>query len=146
MSFCAHTILEDDILVVEDATADSRFSDNLVVTSEPHLRFYAGVPLAVSDQISLGSLCVIDRKPRHLTGEQLDALRILGSAVITLLELRRALFDFRDVAKLIPICPFCRNIKSSDGQWQKLEEYVAKSSTVPEEICPECEQGLQFTS
>lgn len=82
IAFCSHTILGKDVLEVQDATADSRFADNPLVTGDLGLRFYAGVPLNASDGSNLGSLCVIDRVPRALNPLQLDALRTLGRQVV----------------------------------------------------------------
>lgn len=90
-AFCAHTILQSEPLVVPDARDDPRFRDNPLVTSNPNIRFYAGMPLQNENGHGLGSLCVIDRTPRQLTPEQLAGLEVLGRAVMTKLQLRRAL-------------------------------------------------------
>ncbi len=90
MAFCAHTILnKEDILEVRDALSDPRFLDSALVTSDPHVRFYAGAPLLTPGGHALGALCVMDREPRALDSGQLAALRALGRQALSQLELRR---------------------------------------------------------
>ncbi|NMF57947.1 sensor domain-containing diguanylate cyclase [Pseudanabaena yagii] len=78
ISFCGHAILENDILMIPDATLDERFYDNPLVTDEPRIRFYAGVPLVVANGSKVGTLCLIDRQPRTLNDEEQELLRDLG--------------------------------------------------------------------
>jgi two-component system, cell cycle sensor histidine kinase and response regulator CckA len=89
-AFCAHTILSDAPFIVEHAPSDPRFTDNPQVTGPPYIRFYAGAPLISPDGFRLGSLCVVDRERRQLSDEQVGALQTLARAVVTQLELRRA--------------------------------------------------------
>ena len=89
MAFCAHTILQPGVMTVHDAQADARFADNPLVTGDPGIRFYAGAPLITEDGHALGSLCVIDRTPRHLTADQQEAMRLLARLVMSHLEKAR---------------------------------------------------------
>ncbi|KTF36782.1 GGDEF domain-containing protein [Xanthomonas vesicatoria] len=91
LSFCAHAILApDQLMEVTDTRLDARFVNNALVTGEPQIRFYAGAPLLTSDGIALGTLCVLDRTPRRLSGAERDALRALARQVVDTIELRRA--------------------------------------------------------
>jgi len=88
-AFCAHTIREESgMMEVNDARTDKRFSSNPLVTSDPNIVFYAGISLINPQGIALGSLCVIDRVPRKLSSDQLEALGIIAKQVITQMELR----------------------------------------------------------
>ena len=89
-SFCARAIQDPShVLTVADATLDERFSNTPLVTGSPSIRFYSGVPLIDAEGFALGTLCIIDQKPRQaLTEEQEGSLKALASQVIRLLELR----------------------------------------------------------
>ncbi|KAB8331475.1 HAMP domain-containing histidine kinase [Scytonema tolypothrichoides VB-61278] len=91
IAFCAHAILQPDILIVPDTRLDERFATNPLVTSDPYIRFYAGVPLIAPNGYVLGALCVIDRVPRQLSSQQVQALRTLSRQVIAQMELKRNL-------------------------------------------------------
>src|SRR6202453_1820064 len=80
-SFCAHAILGDGTMVVPDARQDTRFHDNPLVTGDPDIRFYAGHPLHAVNGSALGTLCIIDRKPRELDAVQLQMLRDFAAIV-----------------------------------------------------------------
>ncbi len=92
-SFCGTALLEEDFLLIPDATRDGRFACNPLVTGDPGLRFYAGALLKSPDGLPIGTLCVLDYEPRALTGQQQRALRTLARQVVAQLELRLALLE-----------------------------------------------------
>jgi two-component system, sensor histidine kinase len=89
VSFCAHAICGDGLFIVPDAHRDARFLANPLVLGDPHIRFYAGAPLTTPDGLNLGTLCVIDSRPRELDRVQRDALSALARQAMIQLELRR---------------------------------------------------------
>ncbi len=99
-SFCAHAIVTGEMLVVPDAERDERFMDNPDVLGGPFIRFYAGTPLIASDGHALGTLCVIDRKPRRLSGHDLEMLRALGRLVMSQIELRLHIAERREIERV----------------------------------------------
>ncbi|MDB6127097.1 MAG: hypothetical protein JWM35_993 [Verrucomicrobia bacterium] len=146
-AFCAHTILTSDMLIVEDATRDPRFSDNPHVTGEPKIRFYAGAPLITPENFRLGSLCVIDRTPRSLTTEERGALESLSRLIVTELELRRisrdlahAVREVKSLTGLVPICSYCKDIRDDKGYWNRVEEYFTQKTGADfsHGLCPKC--------
>lgn len=88
-AFCATTVLHDEIFVVPDARADGRFRDNPLVTGEPGIRFYAGVPLTIERGRRVGSLCVIDRVPRRFDGRETRVLKQLTRIAVEEINLQR---------------------------------------------------------
>jgi signal transduction histidine kinase len=91
--FCSSAILSSSLLIVPDATADERLASHPLVTSGPKLRFYAGAPLIAPGGHRIGSLCVIDTVPRHIDGEQAEALECIARTVMSQIELRVSLSE-----------------------------------------------------
>ena len=90
-AFCAHAInSEEDILIVQDSRTDERFHDNPLVTGDPRVIFYAGIPLSTENGLPLGTLCVIDHKPKLLSQSQIASLKALAKQVMNLLKLRKS--------------------------------------------------------
>ncbi|HWH71009.1 MAG TPA: PAS domain S-box protein, partial [Candidatus Sulfotelmatobacter sp.] len=100
LSFCAHSILQAPAMMeVPNALQDKRFADNELVTGPLGIRFYAAAPLVSREGQALGTLCVIDTRPRQLNAEQKEALRVLGRQVMVQLELRRSVAELGQAAK-----------------------------------------------
>jgi GAF domain-containing protein len=147
IAFCAHAILQHDPFIVRDATKDRRFADSALVTGEPHIRFYAGIPLINPEGLALGTLCVVDHQPRRLSAVQQKALQALARQVMALLELRRVSTHLADTLNhiktlqgLLPICAWCKRIRDDEGYWDQVEVYLHKYAGVDftHSICPEC--------
>ena len=81
ISFCGHAILGDDVMTVPDATKDERFRDNPLVVASPEIRFYAGCPIAGPGGAVLGTLCLIDQRPREMSADDVSSLRELAEMV-----------------------------------------------------------------
>jgi diguanylate cyclase (GGDEF)-like protein/PAS domain S-box-containing protein len=90
ISICAHALVERDVLIIRDATLDPRFANNPTVTGPPGVRFYAGAPIRLSDEVVLGTLCVVDTTPRDLTESQTNLLRIMADTVARAMEFRQS--------------------------------------------------------
>lgn len=101
-SFCAHTILNpNEPQVVPDARYDERFAGNPLVQGDPQLIFYAGVPVKDAEGLALGSLCVIDSRPRELTEHKLESLKALAKLVNTHFQLRRTKLELEKKQKQV---------------------------------------------
>ena len=146
-AFCAHTILGQETMVVEDATADERFASSPLVTGAPHMRFYAGAPLIDGEGNGLGALCVIDNRPRSLSSEERRALEALSRQVMAQMELRRSsaelagmLAQIKNLEGLLPMCSHCKGIRDDDGYWKTVEAYLEThtGADFSHGICPTC--------
>ncbi|WP_343729741.1 GAF domain-containing protein [Duganella sp.] len=82
VSFCGHAILQPDIFVIPDSRSDERFADNPLVTGPPHVIFYAGAPLPMPSGYVIGTLCLIDHKPRNLDATELAILSTLRDLLV----------------------------------------------------------------
>lgn len=151
VAFCAHTIMEDKPLIVNDAKKDARFKDNPLVLEDPQIRFYAGSPIKSEDDHLLGSVCVIDHVPRDINDNEVRMLETLSEQVSTLLkirrisqELRRVKQEKRELQKLIPMCSWCKNIRDDDDFWLNVEEYIMAhpDTEITHAICPDCSEKL----
>ncbi|WP_371395337.1 GAF domain-containing protein [Fretibacter rubidus] len=98
IAFCDHAIREDDVMVVNNAAADSRFADNPLVTGDPSISFYAGVPLVTQSGQALGTLCVLDKKPRaDFSADDKQMLKDLAASVMTEIESAQQLQMIKDL-------------------------------------------------
>jgi PAS domain S-box-containing protein len=98
VAFCSHAILSDEVMVVPDARTDARFAGNPLVTGAPHIRFYAGAPLKTANGLNLGTLCIIDTKPRKITKASTTTLAGLATLVVDEIELRYEIGERRRAA------------------------------------------------
>jgi GAF domain-containing protein len=151
LAFCAHAILQPEPLIVRDALKDGRFAESALVKRSPHIRFYAGFPLATPEGLALGTLCAIDRKPRNLAPKQEEAMKALARQVMALLDLRRvsqhlaqALEKIKTLHGLLPICAWCKRIRDDKGYWKQVESYLHTHTDADftHGICPECFQTI----
>lgn len=135
-AFCAHAINEEDLMVVPDATKDDRFIDNPFVTGHPDIRFYAGMPLINPEGYKLGTLCVIDRKPKNLSDSQLLSLRVLAKQVMKQMELRRKVSELQRLNdinhKLLSV--ISHDLRSPFSSLYGLLEMVEQYDLPPEEF------------
>ena len=122
-AFCAHAINESsNIFVVPDARKDERFYDNPLVTGDPNVIFYAGVPLNSPEGFPLGTLCVIDNKPNLLSQSQLNSLKALANQAMNLLELRKNKIQLQQVIE---------DLKESNTELEKFAHIAAHDLKSP---------------
>jgi GAF domain-containing protein len=147
ISFCDHAILNQTMMIVEDARQDDRFVNNPLVTAAPGIRFYAGVPLTTPQGHQLGTLCVIDDQPRELSEAQQKTLAALARQVVMQMELQRvsaqlatALDKLEVMEGLLPICAYCKGIRNDQGYWSTVESFIKERTAVEftHSICDGC--------
>lgn len=141
VSFSGHAILEPGPLLVSDARCDERFRDNPFVTGELGVRFYAGQPLRLNQDVSgLGALCLLDQRPRELTPDEVAALQDLAAIVVSELQ-ALALSDamqrlgllreqVEELESILPVCTYCKSVRTDDDYWEHVEHYLSKHNQV----------------
>ncbi|AMR31580.1 hypothetical protein A0256_09160 [Mucilaginibacter sp. PAMC 26640] len=120
ISFCRYAILDTGLMEVPDATQDLRFQNNSLVTGAPDIRFYAGYPLIDPEGNALGTLCVIDRKPRELTEKQKRAMQLLAQEVMVLIAERRKKQELVNFEKLFNLSNDLLFVGGNDGYFKKI--------------------------
>ena len=115
-SFCQYVIMQQDLLEIEDTSLDERFKDNVFVSQEPRIRFYAGYPLIDPDGYALGSVCVLDDKPRKLSVMQKEALRILSSQAMALIVEKANRQRLRNSDQIITLAEDLICVTSKEGK------------------------------
>jgi PAS domain S-box-containing protein len=126
LAFCRYTITDAQFLEVNDATHDIRFKHNELVTGSPDIRFYAGFPLIDPEGYALGTLCVIDRKPRTLNDQQKRALQLLAEEVIALIVERRKKQDLKNFEKLFKTSNDLVFVGGMDGFFKRVNPAFTK--------------------
>lgn len=146
-SFCAHAIHNDQPLIVTDALKDERFVDNPLVCGDPKIRFYAGFPLNNDEAHRIGTLCVIDRRPNHLSEDQMQIMEALARQVVVFLDLRKRsiklLESFCSSDKppgMISTCSYCRKARDERGHWIYLDQFLSQRTNLnfSHGICDSC--------
>jgi len=126
LAFCAYTIMDKDVFEVKDATKDERFKNNDLVTADPNIRFYAGFPLVDPQGYALGSLCVIDRRPKVLSAKQKKALALLAGETTSLIVERRQKEELRNFEKLFTLSNDLMFVGGIDGFFKKINPAFTK--------------------
>lgn len=122
-SFCAHAIIDPTkIFTIKDSREDSRFCNNPLVLGDPRVIFYTGVPLVSDEGLALGTLCVLDSKPKELNKFQLNALKALSNQVVALFELRK---NKRLLEKTT------KELETRNGELQKFAQVAAHDIKSP---------------
>jgi diguanylate cyclase (GGDEF)-like protein len=134
VSFCGHAVLSDNTFVIEDALADARFADNPLVTGPPHVRFYAGQPLVSEEGYKLGTFCIMDKKPRRLSTEDMAMLQDLAAlaqdelAVVDLTRLGLRVLKERDRFQRRTMIDPLTGLWSRGGMMELLDAEAGRST------------------
>ncbi len=133
VAFCAHAILADEVLVVPDATKDPRFRENALVTGPPHIRFYAGAPLKTADGFFVGTLCIIDMKPRAFSKEDAAILADLAAVLTDEFSRRNAVLELRD--EVLRSQALAKSLRTeSDARQRAARDLEAILDALPAEV------------
>src|SRR5690606_27448639 len=116
ISFCTHAIETPNPLVIPDVSQDPRFSNNPLAINEPHLAFYAGVPLRNSQNLAIGTFCIMDTTPRKFSDHELEILSVFGNQVMNLLELRYQRNQLKELTAEREIIN--KNLAESEQRWK----------------------------
>ncbi len=120
LAFCRYTILQSSVLEIPDIAKDERFRHNPIVTGEPFVRFYAGYPLIDPRGFALGTLCIFDQKPKHLTANQHEAFKLLAEEVMALILEKRQKEELKNFEKIFQISNDLICVAGSDGFLKKV--------------------------
>lgn len=126
LSFCQYTIMDNVLLEVSDASSDARFSNNELVLEDPNIRFYAGYPLIDLKGYALGSLAVIDYKPKSLTERQKKSLKLLAEEIMVLITERSQKEELRYFEKIFQLSDDLICITDADGSFRKINPAFKK--------------------
>ena len=126
IAFCHHTIQQTELLEIQDANEDARFKENPLVTGNPNIRFYAGQPLIDPKGHILGTLCVIDQKPKKLTPNQKRSLELLAKEVIGLIVERKQKSELNNFEKIFRLSDDLICVSGTDGYFKKVNPAFQK--------------------
>lgn len=140
-AFCSHAILQNDVMVVENALEDERFHDNPFVTGDPNIRFYAGAPIISPAGHKLGTVCIIDSEPRQCSEEEKRSLKLLSNQVTKLLEIKRKNMVIRQRAEEI-IALKSEAINNFMQQTEKIKKKIA--ADLHEDFSQSLASGIMF--
>lgn len=126
ISFCQYAIMDNDIFEIEDASKDTRFKENVLVTGDPNISFYAGHPLIDPNGYALGTLCVIDNKPKVLTEKQKQALKILSDEIVGLITRQRERIEMQSFKDLFDLSNDLICLTDNQGFFRKVNPAFEK--------------------